>query len=110
MYGAVGSDGDFAETSFRIIERHLNGIWIEAIPKTGRTHQIRAHLSEYGLPILGDDLYGSQKTKALAPRLMLHAGQLTFLHPVTRVEISVKSPLPEDFKQCLAGIRRRGTP
>jgi RluA family pseudouridine synthase len=110
MYGAVRSDGNFAETSFRIVERHPHGIWIEAIPKTGRTHQIRAHLSECGLPILGDDLYGSQKTNDLAPRLMLHAGQLRFPHPVTRVEILVKSPLPEDFKQCLARVRRRGTP
>src|SRR5262249_7678347 len=104
------SDGDFAETSFRIIERHPHGIWIEAIPKTGRTHQIRAHLSEYGLPILGDELYGSQTTNAPVPRLMLHACQLRFPHPVTRIEISVQSPLPEDFKQCLAAIRRRETP
>jgi RluA family pseudouridine synthase len=110
MYGAVRSDGDFAETGFRIIERHPPGIWLEAIPKTGRTHQIRVHLSEYGLPILGDDLYASQKAKDFAPRLMLHAGQLRFPHPVTRVEISVKSRLPEDFKQCLARLRRRRTP
>jgi 23S rRNA pseudouridine1911/1915/1917 synthase len=108
MYGAVRSDGYFAESSFRIIEQHPHGIWFEAIPKTGRTHQIRVHLSEYGLPILGDDLYGSQKTHGPTPRLMLHASQLRLPHPVTGAEISVKSPLPEDFKQCLARIRRRG--
>jgi 23S rRNA pseudouridine1911/1915/1917 synthase len=109
IYGAVRSGGDFAETSFRIIEHHPHGIWIEAIPKTGRTHQIRVHLAEYGLPILGDDLYRLQKINDPAPRLMLHASQLRFPHPLTRAEISVKSPLPEDFKQCLATIRRRGT-
>jgi 23S rRNA-/tRNA-specific pseudouridylate synthase len=104
-YGAVKSDGDVAETSFRVIAEHPGGIWIEAIPKTGRTHQIRVHLSECGLPILGDDLYGvseiSREFQKLAPRLMLHAIQLAFRHPVTGREISVKSPLPADFKQCL---------
>jgi RluA family pseudouridine synthase len=105
-YGAVHSDGSLAETSFRIIETHPHGIWLEAIPKTGRTHQIRVHLAEYGLPILGDDLYGPQSGQGIAPRLMLHASQLRIPHPATRVEISVKSPLPEDFKQCLARIRR----
>ena len=57
-YGAVRSEGEFAETSFRVIAEYPRGLWIEASPKTGRTHQIRVHLSEYGLPILGDDLYG----------------------------------------------------
>jgi RluA family pseudouridine synthase len=108
-YGAVDSDGDLAETSFLIIEQHPRGIWIEAVPKTGRTHQIRVHLAENGLPILGDDLYGSHRSQLLAPRLMLHASQLRFPHPVTRVPISVKSPLPEDFKRCLARIRQRAS-
>src|SRR5262249_37371450 len=106
-YGAVPSDGNFAETSFRIIEQHPRGIWIEATRRTRTAHQIRVHLAEYGLPILGDDLYGSRTGHPLAPRMMLHASQLRFPHPVTRVEISVKSPLPEDFKQCLARIRQR---
>jgi RluA family pseudouridine synthase len=101
--GAVRSDGDFAETSFRIIEENPGGLWIEAVPKTGRTHQIRVHLSEYGLPILGDDLYGESRTGA--PRLMLHAIRLIFPHPVTRREISVESPLPGDFERCLQRIR-----
>jgi 23S rRNA pseudouridine1911/1915/1917 synthase len=102
-YGAVDSDGQSAETSFRVIEQHPSGVWIEATPKTGRTHQIRVHLSEYGLPILGDDLYGSE---TIAPRLMLHASELRFRHPVTGVETSLKSRLPEDFKQCLQRIKR----
>lgn len=101
-YGAVDSNGQAAETSFRVIEQHPRGIWIEAAPKTGRTHQIRVHLAEYGLPILGDDLYG--EASALAPRLMLHASRLTFPHPITGAELTAISPLPLDFKTCLHRI------
>jgi RluA family pseudouridine synthase len=103
-YGAVDQDGQLAETSFRLIEQLPHGVWIEVIPKTGRTHQIRVHLSEYGLSILGDDLYGTQTS---APRLMLHASELRFRHPVTNVETSVKSTPPDDFKECLHRIRRQ---
>jgi 23S rRNA pseudouridine1911/1915/1917 synthase len=103
-YGAVDPAGDLAETSFRLVAEHPHGLHIEAIPKTGRTHQIRVHLSEYGLPILGDDLYCPDNHPACAesaPRLMLHAARLTFPHPITTREISVESPLPADFVQCL---------
>jgi 23S rRNA pseudouridine1911/1915/1917 synthase len=104
-YGAVKTDGDRAETFFRVIGEYARGNWIEAIPKTGRTHQIRAHLSEYGLPILGDDLYGAADDRA--PRLMLHAAELRFPHPMTKHEVSVKSALPRDFQECLRQIRTR---
>jgi RluA family pseudouridine synthase len=100
-YGAVPSGGELAETSFRLIEKYSRGNWIEAAPKTGRTHQIRVHLAECGLPILGDDLYGAGGSG----RLMLHAGELRFPHPVSRLEISVKSPLPTDFKESLKRMR-----
>jgi len=103
-YGAVKTDGERAETSFRVIDEYARGVWIEAIPRTGRTHQIRVHLSEYGLPILGDDLYGTG-SEELAPRLMLHAVELRFPHPVTQTEVSVKSELPNDFQQCLNTCR-----
>jgi RluA family pseudouridine synthase len=105
VYGAVRSGGDYAETSFRVIAEYPRGMWIEAIPKTGRTHQIRVHLAEYGLPILGDDLYGADnrpgKAAGRAPRLMLHALQLIFPHPITKREVSVKGPLPQDFDKYL---------
>jgi RluA family pseudouridine synthase len=109
MYGAVGSGGEFAETSFRVIAEYPRGLWIEAIPKTGRTHQIRVHLSEFGLPILGDDLYGrdghSGRFNGEAPRLMLHAARLTFPHPITKREITIESPLPDDFQRWLQRLR-----
>jgi 23S rRNA pseudouridine1911/1915/1917 synthase len=98
-YGAVRSGGVEAETAFRVLAEYPKGIWVEAMPKTGRTHQIRVHLSGYGLPILGDDLYGV--ADGIAPRLMLHAVELRFAHPITQREMRVKSELPADFKQCL---------
>ena len=102
-YGAVRTNGEFAETAFRVIAEYPRGLWIEAIPKTGRTHQIRVHLSEYGLPILGDDLYGVDNLEPNGPvqRLMLHATQLIFPHPITKRELSIQSPLPDDFQRCL---------
>lgn len=102
-YGAVREGGDLAETSFRLIAQHKLGLWVEAIPKTGRTHQIRVHLSEFGLPILGDDFYGSKSARDV-PRLMLHAAQLTLTHPITGRELSVRSPLPADFRRVLRTI------
>jgi len=104
-YGAVRSDGDFAATRFRVLAAHPRGLWVEAIPKTGRTYQIRVHLSEFGVPILGDDLYGFDGSRD-APRLMLHAVELVFSHPTTKREMSVKSPLPSDFQQCLDRIEK----
>jgi len=106
-YGAVDSHGALAETSFRLIAEYTLGLWIEAIPKTGRTHQIRVHLAECDLPILGDDLYGAAENpgSGFAPRLMLHAAELIFPHPVTKSELSLKCPLPEDFRECLRSIR-----
>jgi 23S rRNA pseudouridine1911/1915/1917 synthase len=108
-YGAVDSGGAFAETSFRLIAEYPCGLWIQAIPKTGRTHQIRVHLSECGLPILGDDLYGEEQSleSEFASRLMLHAAQLTFPHPITEHKILIKCPQPEDFRQCLRRINAR---
>jgi len=108
-YGAVGPAGDLAETSFRVLAHYPRGLWIQAMPRTGRTHQIRVHLSEYGLPILGDDLYGRDERRSppttLAPRLMLHAAELTLPHPITGSELRIRSPLPEDFRQCLKRLR-----
>ncbi len=104
--GSVKSGGDPAETQFKVIESASNLFWIEARPITGRTHQIRVHLSEQGLPILGDPFYDpAQKDRPLAPRVMLHAVSLTFEHPIHKTEVSISSPLPEDFIQCLRNCR-----
>jgi 23S rRNA pseudouridine1911/1915/1917 synthase len=103
---SVKSGGDLAHTDFKLLEVTSGGLWVEARPRTGRTHQIRVHLSEFGLPILGDATYGPNSAHAgTAARLMLHAANLSFPHPVTQAEISIQSPIPEDFEKCLKRIR-----
>ena len=104
-YQSVRSGGDVAETDFVVREVFRDALYIQAQPRTGRTHQIRVHLSELGHPILGDRLYG-ESVADRAPRLMLHAERLTFVHPVSKNEITVHAPLPEDFKQCLESLRK----
>ncbi|MDR3605767.1 MAG: RluA family pseudouridine synthase [Oligoflexia bacterium] len=103
-YTAVRSGGDFAHTDFRLLEIMPRALLIEAKPKTGRTHQIRVHLSEYGMPILGDPVYNRRPREVVfesIPRTLLHAANLTFPHPISKVEISISAPIPEDFVNCL---------
>lgn len=106
-YGAVRSGGDAAITEFKLLEAFPTALWVEARPMTGRTHQIRVHLSEDGMPILGDGFYGAREGSA--PRVMLHAVNLTFPHPITKNLVSISSPLPEDFQKCLNALRKPGT-
>ncbi len=109
-YGAVKSGGDAAHTDFRVLELLRDAAWIEAKPLTGRTHQIRVHLSEAGFSILGDSLYADSRVARLAPRLMLHAVSLTFPHPVHKTEVSVQCLPPEDFQKCLLTLGRGDSP
>jgi RluA family pseudouridine synthase len=106
-FASVRSGGDPAHTRFRLLESFGEIALIEARPLTGRTHQIRVHLSEQGAPILGDETYGGVGLDAevRAPRLLLHAASLTFPHPISKLEISVESPIPEDFQECLKKLR-----
>jgi RluA family pseudouridine synthase len=103
-YGAVRSGGDPAETRFKLIETWNGAAWVEAQPITGRTHQIRVHLAEGGLPILADVFYGGPRDAA--PRQMLHAARLTFPHPIHQTIVTVQAPLPEDFQQCVTKLKR----
>lgn len=113
-FGAVRSGGDPAQTSFRVLERWPGALLIEARPHTGRTHQIRVHLAEGGYPIFGDAFYGGARQlpagagggRVPVPRVMLHAAALEFLHPVTKVELAVRSPLPADFASCRRALRQ----
>ncbi len=68
---------------------------VELEPVTGRTHQLRLHLSSVGYPILGDSLYAPEEIRRLSPRLCLHAGVLKFIHPFTGEDIELNSPLTD---------------
>lgn len=97
-WGLVKSEGLWSKTDFTVLkEKNLKGIkcyLVECRLETGRTHQIRVHLSSRGLPILGDELYGGKKYE----RILLHAESLTFPHPVSGEIIKVQAPLPEQMQ------------
>lgn len=106
-FGSVKSNGDPAHTFFRILEVFREAYWLEAKPRTGRTHQIRVHTSEAGLPIMGDPQYFPKNVFPMikAPRLLLHAYQLEFDHPMTGVPVKIEAPLPDDFFKVLGSLK-----
>lgn len=96
---AVVEGGREARTRFSVLERRGSHTLIEAIPETGRTHQIRVHMAAIGYPICGDRIYG-RKTPHLR-RQFLHAARLAFKHPITGGLLEFSSPLPPDLKQAI---------
>ena len=92
--------GKPSETDFKVIKRWQDHAWIEAQPKTGRTHQIRVHLSASGFPIVADILYGAEESD-LMPRAALHAQSLSFVHPITKKHLTFTAPHPEDFLKLI---------
>ncbi len=100
---AVATGGLAAETGFEVLRRFPAALLVEARPKSGRKHQVRAHLSARGLPILGDERYGgaSHVSGVRVPRVMLHALSLRLRHPVTGVPLDLRCPYPRDFADVL---------
>ncbi|MCF0144281.1 MAG: RluA family pseudouridine synthase [Firmicutes bacterium] len=90
-----------AATHYRVLKRFGQFTLIEARLETGRTHQIRVHMSYIKHPLLGDELYGPQKNKQGAKRQMLHAQTLGFVHPVSSEYMEFTSELPDDFQKVL---------
>lgn len=91
--------GQKAITEFTVITSQSSMAHLECRPLTGRTHQIRVHLSEWGFPILGDSLYGGKDSRV--PRLMLHAHHLDFRHPLSGELVKISCPPPSDFKKII---------
>ncbi len=87
--------GKPALTLYRVKRRFAKASWLEAIPKTGRTHQIRVHLRHLGHPVLGDSFYGV-KFPAI-DRQALHASKLGLTHPRTKKRMHFESALPDDL-------------
>jgi 23S rRNA pseudouridine1911/1915/1917 synthase len=114
---AVRGDGREAVTNFRIEERFRAHTLLRVRLETGRTHQIRVHLSHVGLPLVGDPVYGSRRRlvagagaglngllQAFA-RQALHAQRLTLMHPRTGRALVFEAPLPADFAALLVALR-----
>jgi 23S rRNA pseudouridine1911/1915/1917 synthase len=110
---AVGRD---ARTGYHVLERLRSATLVEAVLHTGRTHQIRVHFQFLGFPLVGDATYGNRQNQRLAeltgytaPRQMLHAWRLAFIHPRTAKRLSLEAPRPEDFLDALAALRCNGS-
>ncbi len=96
-------------TTFRMRKRFGKlAARVELFPGTGRTHQLRVHLSSIGHPILGDTTYGGKKVAWIGemkiPRVMLHAKTLGFIHPVKQKDMTFTAPLPHDMEHVMIGL------
>lgn len=93
-------NGKPSETRFRLRKLYQAAAWVEAMPTTGRTHQVRVHAKALGHPLIGDILYGAAESKFIA-RPALHAWSLTFTHPITNERLTFKAEYPQDFATAL---------
>ena len=89
----VSQSGKPALTEYEVIKNGENSV-VRLYPKTGRTHQIRVHLSHIGCPIYGDSMYGAPQ---VGERTRLHCRRLVFRHPATTEKIEIIAPIPEDM-------------
>ncbi len=99
MRMTVSSAGRYARTDYKIVKSFKTETYVEAYPKTGRTHQIRVHFAKIGHPVAGDPIYSEDASKF--PRMMLHAYRLTFTHPKTKKRMTLEAPLPKDFLKVM---------
>jgi 23S rRNA pseudouridine1911/1915/1917 synthase len=101
----VIAGGAEARTHFQVIERFAQTTWVQLSLETGRTHQIRVHMSDSGHPLIGDSLYGTGDDQHWIARHALHAHTLGFTHPGTRDWMEFKAPLPTDLQTVLQTLR-----
>ena len=109
---AVVQGGREAETEFSVIERYKAYSFLKVILKTGRTHQIRVHLTHYGYPVLGDGTYGRKgradaELSSAINRQALHAKTLGFQHPRSNELMEFRSSLPDDMEKALGILREQ---
>ena len=101
---AVDAKGKDAITHFKVLKRYGKYTLLELKIDTGRTHQIRVHMSYIGHPVVGDMVYSNGKNEFGVEGQMLHAKSLEFKHPVTNKEMHLEAELPEYFKKVLAKL------
>lgn len=98
----VDKDGKEAITHFKVLGRYKNKYTLLQINlETGRTHQIRVHLSHIGYPIIGDEVYSNGKNEWNISGQCLHAWKLEFIHPITGKKISLEAEIPEYLKNII---------
>ncbi|MCX7942660.1 MAG: pseudouridine synthase, partial [Dictyoglomaceae bacterium] len=102
---AGGSSGKLAISYFKVLERFKGYTLLCVNLETGRTHQIRVHLSYLGIPVVGDAIYGKKDKKFGVSGQLLHAKEIVFFHPRKREYMSFSSDLPSDFKEVLNQLR-----
>lgn len=104
---AVVENGKRAVTHYNVLKRYNNNSLIECRLETGRTHQIRVHMSYIGHPIVGDPVYGYKRQKFKLQGQMLHAKKLGFIHPIKGEYMEFDSELPEYFKKILEILEKQ---
>lgn len=102
----IVAGGKRAVTHYKVIDRFEKHTLIRCILETGRTHQIRVHMSHIGHPLVGDPIYGFAKQKFKVEGQMLHARKLGFIHPSTEMYIEFESELPKYFKDIIEKLHR----
>ena len=104
---AVNRNGKNAVTHIKVIKRYEKYTLVEVNIETGRTHQIRVHLSHIGYPIIGDYTYSNGKNEFGVEGQCLHAKSLEFMHPITGKEMKLEAPLPQYFQEILNTMNNR---
>lgn len=105
---AKKDEGKWSQSDIRVLERYRNATLLEIVPTTGRTHQIRAHLSALGHAIVGDRVYTSAGSGVPAIRFSrhaLHAQSLAFIHPTSNKKLKITAPLPKDMQALIDQLR-----
>lgn len=97
----VAEDGQEATTHFEVIDSNDMYSYVRLYPKTGRTHQIRVHMSSIGHPLVGDVLYGGE---SIVKRHLLHCESISFFHPVLKKQMSISSNPASDFTEFFKAI------
>lgn len=104
---AVDAKGKEAITHFEVLERFKNKYTLLKINiETGRTHQIRVHMSQIGYPIVGDEVYSNGKNEFGIHGQCLHAWKLDFIHPISKEEIHIEAKIPKYYEEILTKLRK----
>lgn len=103
---AVTKDGKEAITHFKVLKRYNGFTLLEVKIETGRTHQIRVHLSEIGYPIVGDEVYSNGKNPFGVKGQMLHAEKLELKHPRTGKDLTFEAPVPKYFEDIINQLEK----